>query len=112
MYLDVLNGKIHVPHHLQHTETGTLNYWAMLTSIQGYKEYILEIKGGDHRITKKEKMQYMRTMEKFFSEKERIGFRKAEKICADHFGITVEEAYDLMFASRSPEKEEAYFKKK
>lgn len=54
----------------------------------------------------------MRSMEKYFTHDERKGLRKAEQLCADHFGISVEEAYDLLFSARSPEKEEAYMKKK
>ena len=57
-------------------------------------------------------MQVMRSMEKYFSHEERKGLKKAEQICADHFGITIEEAYDLLFSAWSPEKEEEYMKKK
>lgn len=113
-YHDILTGKVPVPREFRHKEeraTG-IDYWKMITSIQGYKEYILEIRGADKTLTKKAKMELMRTMESVFSKSERVGIRKIEQLCADHFGVKVEDLYDLMFSSWSPEKERQYRTKK
>ncbi len=112
MYRNILTDKSPIPRHFKHKESGILDYWKILTSLQGYKEYILEIKWADKKISKKEKMQYMRHLDGIFTKEEAILIRRIEKKCASHFGISVEEAHELIFSARTVEKEQAYAMRK
>lgn len=104
MYIDILTGKLPIPYHLKHKETDTLDYRKVIASLQGYKEYILTIKWFNKKLKRVPRMRIMRHMLTIFSKEERIMITEIETICAKHFGNTVKEMYDLLFAGRNLEK--------
>lgn len=93
-YRKILLWEMPAPRNLTHIETGWIDHWKVFVSIQGYKKYIVKVKAINPSMPTS---RVMRTMKFIFSKKEREAFRKIEMMCLDRFGISLKEAYDLLW---------------
>ncbi|MBP6911055.1 hypothetical protein KBC03_05735 [Patescibacteria group bacterium] len=82
------------PRHLRQ-KNGELDYRKIFASIQGYKQYLLNIK-----CTNTEKIPIatlLRSMKLGFTKKDKTAFRKIEMMCAEQLNMTLAAAYNEFY---------------